>query len=196
MTHPRLVCPHCGAEVSCPEQSDDVCVAFHLFDDGSPCPGTDKRAVVREGPTDAERGAAAAALLHAQRLGFDIEDPKVVATVVEAHKRSAARLKLQQAEELAAAKEAHATGAAVPAESVVYYMRVGNRVKIGYSTNLASRIASVMPEEVLAVEPGGRLLEGVRHRQFAELRVTREWFRHESPLTEHIEKLQANPCVA
>ena len=196
MTHPRLACPYCAAEVSCPEQSTDVCVAFHLLDDGAPCPGAGQQAVVQAGPTNAERGAAAASLLRAQTLGFDIEDPTVVATVVEAHKRSTEQLKLQRAAEIDAAKEAHATGAPAPAESVVYYMRVGNRVKIGYSTNLASRIASVMPEEVLAVEPGGRMLEGVRHRQFADLRVTREWFRHEGALVAHIEKLQANPCVA
>ena len=146
-------------------------------------------------PTQAELVEAAWDFIQARRLGFDINDPEVRRTVVAARKQRRPAEDRRELE-LAAEKAAAAAGKPVQAESVVYYMRVGNRVKIGFSTNLDSRIASVMPEEVLAVEPGGRLLEGVRHRQFAELRVTREWFRHESPLTEHIEKLQANPCVA
>lgn len=87
-----------------------------------------------------------------------------------------------------------AVKAGVPEGSVVYYMRIGNRVKIGTSTNLASRLASINPEELLAVERGGVDKERGRHRQFATLRTHGEWFRFESPLTEHIERVrQANP---
>ena len=41
----------------------------------------------------------------------------------------------------------------------------------------------------MATEPGGRLLEDVRHRQFSDLWVTREWFRLEEPLVGHIARL-------
>lgn len=70
--------------------------------------------------------------------------------------------------------------------SVVYYMRVGNRAKIGFTTNLTARLAAIVPEEVMATELGGRLLEETRHRQFADLWVAREWFRLEEPLISHI----------
>jgi len=152
--------------------------------------------VTESAPTQAELLAAAMDFVRAESLGFDINDPEVIRTVVAANKRRRAGAEDREAAMIAAAKAANATGKLPVPKSVVYYMRVGNRVKIGYSTNLEGRIAAVMPEEVLAVEPGGRMLEEVRHRQFADLHVTREWFRHESPLTEHIEKLQAKPCVA
>lgn len=147
-------------------------------------------------PTQADLLAAAMDFVRAESLGFDINDPEVIRTVVAANKRRRAGAQSQQAARLAAAKNTAASGEPTEVESVVYYMRVGNRVKIGFTTNLAGRIAAVMPEEVLATEPGGRMLEGVRHRQFAGLRVTREWFRHDGSLTAHIEKLQAQRCAS
>jgi hypothetical protein len=147
-------------------------------------------------PTQADLLAAAMDFVRAESLGFDINDPEVIRTVVAGNKRRRAGAEAREAAAIAAAKAEQTPGKLPVATSVVYYMRVGNRVKIGYSTNLASRIASVMPEEVLAVEPGGRMLEGVRHRQFADLHVTREWFRHEGALTAHIEKLQAQRCAS
>lgn len=146
----------------------------------------------REIPTE-DLVAAVMDLDHARDLGFDINDPQVRRTVVEASKRKRAAREQREADEqaarLEAAKVAAASGEPVPAESVVYYMRVGNRVKIGYSTNLKQRLTAVVPEEVMATEPGGRLLEQVRHRQFAELWVAREWFRLEEPLIGHIARL-------
>lgn len=73
--------------------------------------------------------------------------------------------------------------------AVVYYMRVGNRVKIGWTTNLQKRVNSLMPEEVLAVEQGGSTVEMKRHEQFDHLRTAREWFRYEDPLVTHIASL-------
>ena len=77
---------------------------------------------------------------------------------------------------------------------VVYYMRVGNRVKIGYTRNLLARIEALCPEEVLATEPGGRRIEAQRHRQFAGLRTEREWFRYEEPLTSWVAGLRQEPA--
>jgi hypothetical protein len=74
--------------------------------------------------------------------------------------------------------------------AVVYYMRLGNRVKIGWSSNLAVRVATIQPEEVMATEDGGQKLEARRHKEFADLRVSGEWFRLEEPLIAHIEALQ------
>lgn len=74
---------------------------------------------------------------------------------------------------------------------VVYYMRVGNRVKIGTTANLGMRLRTINPEELMATEPGGPGHERHRHAEFRALRTNGEWFRLESPLTEHIEKLRA-----
>lgn len=84
---------------------------------------------------------------------------------------------------------AHERAKADPDE-MVYYMRFGDRVKIGYTTNLGKRRLAVPNDEVLAIEPGTRTLEAMRHRQFAELRITGEWFHYAEPLTEHIEGLR------
>jgi hypothetical protein len=74
----------------------------------------------------------------------------------------------------------------VAERSVVYYARLGNRVKIGYTTDLTKRMSVIQPEEILATERGGPKLESQRHAQFAELRVVGEWFRYEQPLIDHI----------
>lgn len=74
--------------------------------------------------------------------------------------------------------------------AVVYYMRLGNRVKIGTTTNLATRMASINPEEVLALEPGGHALEHLRHRQFADLRTKGEWFKYQGKLVDHIASIR------
>lgn len=80
--------------------------------------------------------------------------------------------------------------ARISRDSVVYYMRLGNRVKIGVTSNLARRLEAVRPEELLATEPGDRAIEQARHRQFADLRTHGEWFRLETPLAEFIEALR------
>lgn len=74
--------------------------------------------------------------------------------------------------------------------TVVYYMRIGNRIKIGYSNNLAKRLAAINPEELMAFEFGDNTLEYTRHLQFRDLRTHGEWFRHEHPLAAHIKELQ------
>lgn len=73
---------------------------------------------------------------------------------------------------------------------VVYYMRFGDRVKIGYSSNLALRLQSVPNDELLATEPGTMATESARHEQFAELRITGEWFQYVEPLVAHINGLR------
>lgn len=72
----------------------------------------------------------------------------------------------------------------------VYYARLGNRIKIGYTLNLHQRMAVFQPEEVMATEPGGITVEAKRHEQFARLRVSGEWFRYEDELVEHVEELR------
>lgn len=76
-----------------------------------------------------------------------------------------------------------------PHESIVYYMKLGNLVKIGISRRLAQRAMTFNPQRILAVEPGSHALEKVRHRQFVDLHEQGEWFRYEQKLKDHIRQI-------
>lgn len=75
------------------------------------------------------------------------------------------------------------------ADGVVYYIRRGRYVKIGTTTNLRARLRDLMPDEVLAVEPGSYLLESQLHAQFASIRYRpdREYFELTTELQAHID---------
>jgi hypothetical protein len=68
---------------------------------------------------------------------------------------------------------------------VVYYMQRGGLIKIGTSTRLRKR-SQELEAEVLAAEPGGRVEEVQRHRQFDHLHDHHEWFRPGDDLKAHI----------
>lgn len=78
--------------------------------------------------------------------------------------------------------------AALEKQSVVYYIRTRGHIKIGVTTNMQARMAALMPDEILATEPGTRTLEKRRHRQFAHLRGTigQEYFLTAPDLEDHI----------
>ena len=75
-------------------------------------------------------------------------------------------------------------------ESWVYFIRIGQLVKIGMTTNLANRFSSLRPNEVLVIQPGGLDEEAALHRQFAVLRAGGEFFHPGPPLQEHIRELR------
>lgn len=87
-------------------------------------------------------------------------------------------------------REAAARDTAGLREDIVYYILFGNRIKIGISATLRSRL-DALPRgvKVLATEPGGRAVERERHEQFADCRVGGEWFRMTRPLLVHVAKL-------
>lgn len=83
-----------------------------------------------------------------------------------------------------------------PHEPLVYFLRNGNRVKIGYTTNLSNRVAalSLTLKFVDLTLPGGRDLETVMHRRFAAERLDgTEWFVHSRRLREFIASELAKP---
>lgn len=83
---------------------------------------------------------------------------------------------------------------ALRAQSVVYYVRIGEHVKIGTTTNLKARLSTlrVDPDAVLATEPGGYELERQRHREFATERIgRRENFTPSRRLVHHIKTVRA-----
>lgn len=75
----------------------------------------------------------------------------------------------------------------------VYYIRVGALVKVGFSKNLHSRLPAYPPDsELLAVEPGTRKVERMRHSQFDAFRAeAREWYRPNDELDAWVEKVRA-----
>lgn len=87
------------------------------------------------------------------------------------------------------------TSARENANGWIYYIRRSAMVKIGTTVNLRTRMAALLPEEVLAVEPGSHAKEAELHRRFRALRVPgqREWFYAGRELQVHVEEvLDAN----
>jgi hypothetical protein len=78
-------------------------------------------------------------------------------------------------------------------QAVVYYIAQGQRIKIGYTTNMAQRMSALQPDAILATEPGTRRLETSRHSQFRHLRSAagREYFTAGPDLLAHVEKVLA-----
>lgn len=76
---------------------------------------------------------------------------------------------------------------------VVYYVRRGSMIKIGTTINMQKRMTAVLPDEILATEPGSYSLEAQRHREFRKIRVQgqAEWFHAAPALQEHIRTIRA-----
>ena len=75
---------------------------------------------------------------------------------------------------------------------VVYYIRFGDRVKIGTTANPRSRLSHIVHDELLAFERGNRELEQRRHHQFSAHRMLRtEWFDLHSEIRTHVDTLRA-----
>lgn len=72
---------------------------------------------------------------------------------------------------------------------LVYFIRNGNRVKIGTTTELKRRIRTLAlrPENVVLLLDGGQQLERELHRKFAGLRIgNTEWFAYDGPLIDFV----------
>jgi len=85
-------------------------------------------------------------------------------------------------------KASSATG-----KPTIYYIQVGDSIKIGYTTQLRLRLLHYPPNKrVLAIEPGDMRLERKRHEQFAGLLAYgHEWFRPGPELIAHINEIRA-----
>lgn len=60
---------------------------------------------------------------------------------------------------------------------LVYFVRFGDRVKIGFTTNLTQRMAVIPHDEILATQPGSLQDEARCHAAFAADRLIGEWFK-------------------
>lgn len=77
------------------------------------------------------------------------------------------------------------------ADSIVYYIRRGDFIKIGTTTSPRGRFVDLHPDEILAFEPGDRRQEKQRHRQFWHLRQSGEYFHPEPDLMDHIRTIRS-----
>lgn len=68
----------------------------------------------------------------------------------------------------------------------VYFLRLGDRVKIGHTRDLRRRRREVPHDELLAAIPGGQETERDWHRRFDHLRWQGEWFAATPELLEAI----------
>lgn len=78
--------------------------------------------------------------------------------------------------------------------SVVYFIRMGDLIKIGTTTNLRRRVMglSLTMKHVLATVRGGWVVERELHERFAHLREHGEWFRAEPELLRFIEEAKVS----
>lgn len=80
-----------------------------------------------------------------------------------------------------------------PDNHIVYYVRVGELIKVGTTTSLRNRLQAYPPgmTTLLATEPGGVEVERARLDQFRHLRHSgREWFTPGPSLIEHMNSLR------
>jgi hypothetical protein len=89
-------------------------------------------------------------------------------------------------------QDARAAERAKYLKHTVYYVKIGELLKIGYTSNMRLRMLRYPPNRwVMATEDGDSLLEQKRHRQFADLRTHgNEWYRLDEPLLTHINDLR------
>jgi hypothetical protein len=80
-----------------------------------------------------------------------------------------------------------------PRTDVVYYIRFGNRIKIGTTTNLPKRMEVLPHDEILAIEPGDTTREHGRHAEFRRHLTPgqREWFEVAPAILGHASALRA-----
>lgn len=92
-------------------------------------------------------------------------------------------------------KEHEASERWTQSPGIVYYLLRGSLIKIGTTIRPKKRFDTLMPDAVLATEPGDRELESARHTQFASHRdptVGREHFKPGRQLIDLIRELRTS----
>jgi len=82
--------------------------------------------------------------------------------------------------------------------SVVYFIRDGDLIKIGYTGDLKTRRRTFTSDltAILAILPGGQELEGEMHERFAaSLAKGKEWFRPTPDLIEYVNEIRGRMNV-
>ena|SRR5690625_3621879 len=74
---------------------------------------------------------------------------------------------------------------------LVYFIQFADRVKIGFTTDLATRLNHLPHDRILATMPGSFSDEQRLHRTFEHLNVRGEWFSMGDDLMDYIAQVQA-----
>lgn len=69
-----------------------------------------------------------------------------------------------------------------PRAGWIYFIRFGDRVKVGYTTNPDQRLRGLPHEQVIGIVPGTRADEAGWHKLLADFHVVGEWFRADAEL--------------
>lgn len=78
------------------------------------------------------------------------------------------------------------------ARGTVYFARVGELIKIGWTHNLPHRLSQLSADALLHSQPGTRRDERALHGKFADdLAKGKEWFRQSESLVDYIRELQS-----
>lgn len=80
---------------------------------------------------------------------------------------------------------------------VVYFLLVGSRVKIGFSTNVKKRIEAIRTScpgkpVLLGTIEGNRRLEASLHKEMKQFRTNGEWFKYAEEVKRKIEDITGN----
>lgn len=76
-----------------------------------------------------------------------------------------------------------------PKPGFVYFIRFGDRVKIGFTTDFEKRKRDLPHEQVIAVISGTRDDEATWHQLLEEYRTVGEWFRAEPEVLDALERV-------
>ncbi len=119
-------------------------------------------------------------------------DPVAPVPLCQQHLRDAAvyvmvKVQERQAEEAAAPVVRPAPGTR---EGWVYFVRVGDLIKIGWTGQPRTRMRNLQPDEVMHLEPGTMKDEKRCHAAFAPYRQHGEYFRPEPELLAFIKQLR------
>ena len=81
-------------------------------------------------------------------------------------------------------------------QGLVYFIQFADRIKIGFTTDLPTRMRQLPHDKILALIPGAVSTERQLHRKFDAIRITGEWFANDPRLTDYIETLPKHELLA
>ena len=136
--------------------------------------------------TDPSWPHAAAVLREMAEAGVEIDETALaIAAKIGSH-RFAGRPPMRRRRQ----PDHHQATLTGTSDSIVYYIRRGDLIKIGTTADPMMRFGELMPNKILAFEPGDVEQENLRHRQFDHLRCRGEHFRRAPELMEHIRQIR------
>ena len=81
-------------------------------------------------------------------------------------------------------------------QGLVYFIKFADRIKIGFTTDLPTRMKQLPHDQILALIPGAVSTERQLHKKFDDIRITGEWFANDPRLTDYIDTLPKHELLA